>query len=121
MSDGTDVRDRHGNQLRSMGPLGDEKDDIMSTKVEGAAKLPRIPLAGGLPRTPWRIEDRRPADFRDEPRLLVKVVKKGLRDGINSYVRVANSKGPGILTSSYIPATISLPATGVRSTRIEDQ
>jgi len=86
MSDGTDVRDRHGNQLRSMGPLGDEKDDIMSTKVEGAAKLPRIPLAGGLPRTPWRIEDRRPADFRDEPRLLVKVVKKGLRDGINSYV-----------------------------------
>jgi len=52
MSEGKDVRDRHGHQLRSTGPPGDEKDDIWYTDVEGAAELPRISLAGGLPRTP---------------------------------------------------------------------
>jgi len=52
MSEGKDVRDRHGHQLRSMGPPGDDKDDVWSTDVEGAAGLPRISLAGGLPRTP---------------------------------------------------------------------
>jgi len=47
MSEGKDVRDRHGHQLRSMGPPGDEKDDIWSTDVEGAAERPRMSLAGG--------------------------------------------------------------------------
>jgi len=31
MSEGKDVKDRHGHQLRSMGPPSDEKDDIWST------------------------------------------------------------------------------------------
>jgi len=52
MCEGKDVSDRHGHQLRSMGPPGDEKDDIWSTDVEGAGELPRMSLAGGLPRTP---------------------------------------------------------------------
>jgi len=52
MSEGKDARDRHGHQLMSMGPPGDDKDDVWSTDVEGAAGLPRISLAGGLPRTP---------------------------------------------------------------------
>jgi len=68
MSEGKDVRDRHGHQLRSMGPPGDDKDDVWSTDVERAASLPRISLAGGLPRTPVggsavdRIRDQ-PADL----------------------------------------------------------
>jgi len=52
MSEGKDVRDRHGHQLRSMGPPGDDKDDVWSTDVEGDAGLRRISRAGGLPRTP---------------------------------------------------------------------
>jgi len=52
MSEGKDVRDRHGHQLRSMGPPGDEKDDTWSTDVEGTAELPRVSLAGVLPTTP---------------------------------------------------------------------
>jgi len=65
MSEGKDVRDKHGHQLRSMGPPGDDKDDVWSTDVEGAAGLPRISLAGGLPRTPvgGSAEDR----VRDQP------------------------------------------------------
>jgi len=68
MSEGKDVRDRHGHQLRSMGPPGDDKDDVWSTDVEGDAGLPRISLAEGLPRTPVggsavdRIRDQ-PADL----------------------------------------------------------
>jgi len=77
MSESKDARDRHGHQLRSMGPPGDDKDDVWSTDVESAAGLPRISLAGGLPRTPVggsavdRIRDQ-PADLEHHrsPRVL---------------------------------------------------
>jgi len=47
MSKGKDVKDRHGHQLRSIVSPGDEKGDIWSTDVDGAAELPQMSLSGG--------------------------------------------------------------------------
>jgi len=48
MSKGKDVKDRHGHQLRSIVSPGDEKGDIWSTDVDGAAELPQMSLSGVL-------------------------------------------------------------------------
>jgi len=43
MAEDKEVGYRHGHQLRSMGPPGDEKDDLWTIDVEDTAGLP---LAG---------------------------------------------------------------------------